>query len=465
MSRRAPGYYLSNGLYVSGRPDQSKEKISAVSSAPAPYTGGDLKNSGEFEKMFKNSGPQSGPQIGTGSKRSGPQTGTGTVTRQQSGPQIGTGSGTRQKSGPQNVTRQKSGPQTGTGTGTKSNSGPIVKKSSGPQSGGSTPILPTTGLITSGPLKSASSSGPLLTLTGQSQSQTLTNNGSITSLAGQSQRSIKRGPSRVSVWVLAVFFVLAFGGGSFVIYAWKNWICLFVVGGLFAMVLGFWVWNLMWGEKAVVLGFMGRYADAELRSAKDGQFVKVTGIVTCGGAPLESSFLRVPRCVYTSTALYEYRGWRSATSANHQHRRLSWGLRSLERHVGDFYISDFQTGLRALVKAGNGARVLPFVDEPTAADINASETKSLPPDFLAWLARRNLSSDDRLMRLKEGFIKEGSTVSVMGVVQRNDNILMIVPPSAPVSTGCDWCRLLLPASLDAIVLSCQDASESDVIPV
>lgn len=52
-------------------------------------------------------------------------------------------------------------------------------------------------------------------------------------------------------------------------------------------------------------------------------------VVTCGNHPLESSFQRVPRCVYTSTSLYEYRGWGSKP-ANPTHRRFTWGLRSME---------------------------------------------------------------------------------------------------------------------------------------
>lgn len=58
-------------------------------------------------------------------------------------------------------------------------------------------------------------------------------------------------------------------------------------------------------------------------------FVHVLKVVTCGNVPLESSFQKVPRCVYTSTSLYEYRGW-SSKAANPTHRRFTWGLRSLE---------------------------------------------------------------------------------------------------------------------------------------
>lgn len=53
----------------------------------------------------------------------------------------------------------------------------------------------------------------------------------------------------------------------------------------------------------------------------------------------------------------------------------------------------------------------------------------------------------------------------MGVVQRNDNVLMIVPPPDPVPTGCQWTRCMLPASLDGIVLRCEDSPNPDIIPV
>lgn len=74
----------------------------------------------------------------------------------------------------------------------------------------------------------------------------------------------------------------------------------------------------------------------------------------------------------------------------------------LQRHVTDFYISDFQSGLRALVKTGCGARVTPYVDESVVVDINPSN-RDMSPEFVRWLAARNLSSDDRIMRLKEGY--------------------------------------------------------------
>lgn len=72
-----------------------------------------------------------------------------------------------------------------------------------------------------------------------------------------------------------------------------------------------------------------------------------------------------------------------------------------QKYVADFYISDFQSGLRAMVKAGYGAKVSPFVKPTTVIDVTKSN-KELSPNFLRWLADRSLSSDDRIMRLKEG---------------------------------------------------------------
>lgn len=187
------------------------------------------------------------------------------------------------------------------------------------------------------------------------------------------------------------------------------------------------------------IGFKHQHFCVSLTTASPHLVYWTLQVVTCGNLPLESSFQRVPRCVYTSTCLYEYRGWDSK-AANTTHHRFTWGLRSMEvslveiqachgrmpdscnaalftliishvcflpvqywqRHAVDFYISDFQSGLRALVRTGSGARVTPYVDESVVIDINP-DNKDMSPEFLRWLRGRNLSSDDRIMRLKEGY--------------------------------------------------------------
>ncbi|XP_022716356.1 uncharacterized membrane protein At1g16860-like [Durio zibethinus] len=486
MGSRFPSHQLSNGLYVSGRPEQPKERTPTMSSVAMPYTGGDIKKSGELGKMFDI------PMDGSKSRKSGPISSAPSRT--------GSFGGAASHSGP---IMPNAAPRAGYTTGgpgaiggisgsaslKKSNSGPLnrhgdpVKKSSGPQSGGVTPsgrqnsgpippVLPTTGLITSGPISSGplNSSGAPRKVSGPLESMgsmkvkgsAVVHNQAVNVLSQDDDFSFKKNFPKLILWALILLFVMGFIAGGFILGAVHNAILLIVVVVLFGAVAALFAWNSYWGRTAI-LGFIARYPDAELRNAKNGQFVKISGVVTCGNVPLESSFQKVPRCVYASTSLYEYRGWDSK-AANPKHRRFTWGLRLLERRAVDFYISDFQSGLRALVKAGYGARVTPYVDDSIVIDVNPTN-EVLSPEFVRWLAERNLSSDDRVMRMKEGYIKEGSAVSVMGVVQRNDNVLMIVPPPEPITTGCQWFKCIFPASLEGIVLRCEDTSNNDAIPV
>ncbi|XP_076949846.1 putative membrane protein At1g16860 [Bidens hawaiensis] len=475
MSSRITSHQLNNGLYVSGRPQPPKEKAPTMFSTAVPYTGGDIKKSGELGKMFD--GPRKSGQLTSGPLRTGSMSCSNTG---HSG-QISSHSMTRMSS--------LSGSVTGSGSMKKTSSGPLnkhgepIRKSYGSQgqsltsgsrhnSGPQPPVLPATGLITSGPILSGplnssggprKSSGPLdPSMSIKSRTSSMVKNQAVTNLSQEGSYSFFRSFPKLVLWSIVMLFVMGFISAVFILAAVGNPVLLTVVGVLFAIVSLPFVWNVCRGRKAVIK-FISEYPDAELRTAKDGQFVKVSGVVTCGNVPLESSFQRVPRCVYTSTSLYEYRGWDSK-AANPTHQRFTWGLRSMERHVVDFYISDFQSGLRALVKTGYGACVTPYVEESAVIDINQFN-KDASPQFIRWLAERNLSSDDRKMRLKEGYIKEGSSVSVMGVVQRNDNVLMIVPPPEPVPTRCQWTTCMLPASLDGIVLRCDDSSDPDVIPV
>ncbi|KAE9616336.1 hypothetical protein Lalb_Chr04g0264611 [Lupinus albus] len=482
MGSRIPSHQLSNGLYVSGRPEQPKERTPTMSSVAVPYTGGDIKKSGELGKMFDI------PVDGSKSRKSGPITG-GAPSRTASFGGAGSNSGPMQ---PNAAVRAvyTSGPMTSGGTGSnslkKSNSGPLnkhgepIKRTSGPQSSGVTrqnsgplpPVLPKTGLITSGPI----SSGPLnssgaprkisgpLEVTGSTKlsGSAAVHNQAVTILSEPVEFSFRRNIPKVVLWLLILLFVMGFIAGGFIYGAVHNPILLIVVVVLFGLVIASFTWNIYFGRRAI-MSFVANYPDSELRTAKNGQFVKVSGVVTCGNVPLESSFQKVPRCVYTSTSLWEYRGWDSNAS-NPSQRQFSWGMRFLERRVVDFYISDFQSGLRALVKAGHGAKMTTYVDEEVILQVNPTK-EELSPEFLRWVGERNLSSDGRIMHLEEGYIKEGSTVSVMGVVQRNDSVIMIVPPPEPITTGCQYTKCTFPASLDGIILRCEDTSKTDVIPV
>ncbi|MFQ6660181.1 hypothetical protein Gotur_028775 [Gossypium turneri] len=430
MGSRAVSHQLSSGLLVSGRPEQLKEKQPTMSSRAVPYTGGDVKKSGDLGKMF-DIAVVDRSSTGGGLSNSNPNSKQQSLFSQPS--------------------RSSSSSQPNSGSiRSGSNSGPI-RKSSGPL-----PLQPT-GLITSGPRRS----GQL----GQAEQTSVVSGKSVYGPAMTNLREgVKYGfrVSKAMVWVVMVMVAMGLLVGAFLMVAIKKVLVLGAVGAVVVpMGLGL-AWNCIWGRKGL-LGFIRKYPDAELRGAVDGQYVKVTGVVTCGSIPLESSYQKVARCVYVSTELYEYKGW-GGKSSNPEHRCFSWGCSYSENYVADFYISDFQSGLRALVKAGYGAKVAPFVEPATVVDIT-KENKDLSPSFLSWLAERKLSSDDRIMRLKEGYIKEGSTVSVMGVVQRHDNVLMLVPPSEPISTRCQWIRCLLPMYVEGLILTCDDNQNADVVPV
>ncbi|KAL8161972.1 hypothetical protein V2J09_013461 [Rumex salicifolius] len=441
MGSRTLSHQLSNGLYVSGRPDtHPKEKQPTMASRAVPYTGGDVKKSGELGKMFDISFDPSAAVAVT------PRASRASSSQHNSG-SARPGSGSGPNSGQQKLT----------------NSGSMGKKSSGPL-----PLHPT-GLITSGPLNSSGEraasrrSGHLdgLSHAAAPAVGTKTVYGTSVTNLGEDVKSGLR-VSKAAMWVFAVVVVMGLIVGAFLMVAVKKPVTLVAVAAVLVPAVVVVAWSFAW-RRRTILSFVQKYPDTELRGAVDGQYVKITGVVTCGSIPLETSFQKVPRCVYVSTELYEYRGL-GGKSAKPRHRFFSWGCRHSERHVADFYISDFQTGLRALVKTGYGAKVAPFVQPSTVANVT-KEKPDLSPNFLQWLADRKLSSDDRIMRLKEGYIKEGSSVSVMGVVRRHENVLMIVPPSDPHSIGCHWWRCLLPMYVEGLILTCDDNQNSDVIPV
>lgn len=301
MGSRFPSHQLSNGLYVSGRPEQPKERTPTITSAPMPYTGGDIKKSGELGKMFDI------PVDGSKSRKSGPITGAPS--------RIGLYTGASSHSGPINsnaaarTSYSTSGPISSSGmpgsiSTKKSNSGPLskhgepIKKSSGPQSGGVTPtgrqnsgpqapVLPATGLITSGPISSGplNSSGAPRKVSGPLDSMgsakihgpSVVNSQAVTTLSQNDVYSFKRSFPKPILWAMILLFVMGFIAGGFILAAVHNAILLIVVVVLFGIVAALFVWNSCWSGSAIV-GFITRYPDSELRTAKNGEYVKVSGV-------------------------------------------------------------------------------------------------------------------------------------------------------------------------------------------
>lgn len=186
----------------------------------------------------------------------------------------------------------------------KSHSGPLnkqgesVKKFSGPQTGGAAPpsrqnsgplppVLPTTGLITSGPISSGplnssgaprKVSGPLDPTVAAKQHRTsIVNNQAVTKLIQEDNHPFKKAFPKAVLASVILLFVMGFISGGFILGAVHNAILLIIVVVIFAVVVALFIWNRYWGRRAII-GFIAQYTDAELRTAKDGQFVKVSGV-------------------------------------------------------------------------------------------------------------------------------------------------------------------------------------------
>jgi hypothetical protein len=195
-------------------------------------------------------------------------------------------------------------PGTGGSARAKTNSGPLnkhgepTKRSSGPQSGGVTPmarqnsghlppILPTTGLITSGPITSGqlNSSGAPRKVSGALDSNvsmkmratSFAHNQAVTNLNEETGYSIRASVPKPILWTAILLFVMGFVAGGFILAAVHNSILLVVVVVIFGFVAALLIWNICWGTRGVTR-FVSRYPDADLRNAKDGEYVKVTGV-------------------------------------------------------------------------------------------------------------------------------------------------------------------------------------------
>ncbi|XWS35932.1 hypothetical protein CRYUN_Cryun20dG0039000 [Craigia yunnanensis] len=226
---------------------------------------------------------------------------------------------------------------------------------------------------------------------------------------------------------------------------------------LSGLVASFLAWNAVnWKHhnKTAFAFFLNSFPDSDLRLAREGQLVKITGIASCGSLSLETSYERVARCIYASTLLYEY-GQFGLKPVNVNRSFFHWNLAYGERFSTDFYITDQRSGIRAVVKAGSGCKVIPLIIESKLIT-TTKQCRNLSPHLSNWLRDRNLSAEARLLCLEEGYVQEGSTVAVTGMLHKSNDSIMIVQPPELISTGCLWRRLLLPVDVDGLILGVPD---------
>lgn len=71
-----------------------------------------------------------------------------------------------------------------------------------------------------------------------------------------------------------------------------------------------------------------------------------------------------------------------------------------------------------------------------------------------------LSPMMQFLHFNDRYIKEGSSLTVMGTLNRKSGALVIVPPSEPLSTGCLFQKFLLPVVFDGLVIRFSEQSGS-----
>ncbi|CAL5015669.1 unnamed protein product [Urochloa decumbens] len=262
---------------------------------------------------------------------------------------------------------------------------------------------------------------------------------------------------RAVAWAAAALLAVGLGVGALVLAAVHSAALLVVAVLLSAAVAAFLLWNAAAAASGRALRrFVDGLPDSSLRVAADGQLVKITGLVSCGDISLISSYEKVENCVYTSTLLRKYARLGSMI-LNPWNRHSKWKLTHAERFAADFYITDAKSGKRALVKAGHHSKVVPLIDENVL--VTTSRNTELSSTLKYWLEERNLSSEEaQLIRLEEGYIREGMRVSVIGMLSKKNGDAMILPPPEPLSTGCVLMLCLLPTYFDGIVLRLVDRS-------
>ncbi|XP_047068462.1 uncharacterized membrane protein At1g16860-like [Lolium rigidum] len=272
--------------------------------------------------------------------------------------------------------------------------------------------------------------------------------------AGEAGAPVPAPFPRAAALAVAALLAVGIGLGALVLAVVRSPVLLLLALLLSAAVSAFLLWNAASGR--ALRRFVDGLHASSLRVAADGQLVKITGMVSCGDISLISSYEKVENCVYTSTLLRKCGRWGSEV-ANPVNTCSRWKLTHAERFAADFYITDAKSGKRALVKAGYRTKVVPLIDENVL--VSTSRNIELSSTLKCWLEERNLSSEEaQIIRLEEGYIREGMRLSVIGILSKKNEDLMILPPREPVSTGCVLLSFLLPAYFDGIVLRLVDKS-------
>jgi hypothetical protein len=102
-------------------------------------------------------------------------------------------------------------------------------------------------------------------------------NESVNNLSHVKSFSFMKSIPRLILWSTFSLFVILFAIGAFLLEAAKSVVVLVVVGVLLGLVCALLAWNSWWGRQSL-LSFVSHHPQSDLRNAKDGQMVCITGV-------------------------------------------------------------------------------------------------------------------------------------------------------------------------------------------
>uniref|UniRef100_A0ACD5UI32 Uncharacterized protein n=1 Tax=Avena sativa TaxID=4498 RepID=A0ACD5UI32_AVESA len=398
-------HQIGSGMYVSGRaPDRKRERqLSSGSVATPPYTGGDVSRSGELGRMFdvSSSSPASSSRRSSGPLPPPP-------LRPPPSPALSQLSHSGLLVGPSPLPSPARG-----GGGSSSRKASRMRAAAGEESAPA-PVV--------------------------------------------ARGRVKLGVPLTCYVLVAVAAAAGLGAGAFFLVSWRRWEPLAAAGGAVAVAAAVLSWNA-----ARCAAEAERFFRVSPDTAFDqadmpiGELVKITGQVTCGRVPVGACFHDAARCVFTSVRMYGRRGWAWACCCSR------WQLRHSEARSTSFYISDRNSGRRFYVRAGEAAKITWMIKRKTVSF--DGDTKAASRSLKSWTESHGVSCDGGAVRVEEGFIREGDTASVIGVLKKHHAYDVVDAPDGVVATGYQPARCMFPVLVEGLVLIGSEDPDEDVYMV
>lgn len=117
------------------------------------------------------------------------------------------------------------------------------------------------------------------------------------------------------------------------------------------------------------------------------------------------------------------------------------------------------------MRAGEGGAKMTWMIKKNTVSFDGGDSKGAPRRSLEnWAASHGLSCAGAV-RVEEGFIREGDTASVIGVLKKHHACDIVDAPAGVVATGCQPARCMFPVLVEGLVLIGSDDPDEAVYMV